>query len=1251
MCVLILCVFSLTTGALCRETVATGGQEIKRKIQAFQKFRECEKEMVFVARLMKNMHLKRVMDANPVLSLTETNKLFEHIKEHFQDYVEEKRPASTYNSLLTNTFKDLYAQTWDYRWQYAVMSAINELIGNGSGREQQKNADKWIAYLKKAIQVYDRFVATLPHTLAAPPATGPTISHEFDKYTAHIAFIAGVMKNIYSRDVNVVNTPFDLFGLRKTNLLYNMIKHYNELWILHDDGWKRAVMKAISQDSESRPLRYRIQTWNDWFKYLNTTYAYKNHVQDEFQKFRLYAREVEFVAECMQGMSDNHQFFKPYEEWELRIEEVKQLIYTLYDKTSHEFYDNLLKERNRNGQEFGNYTLSETWRYALMRTINISSVVNHVENQDEIIHWISIIQKAYQLAHPDAILTPPAKAAGPRPAGAKQGPTAPAKVAEPVVEAPPAVDESPIQENEEFQKFKPCKKEMIFVADVMKKIHEKKVGVENLALFGKAKTNVLYNLITQLYSDEVVENLPQTSILYTHSLDYRWQFVLMKAINYQVGLRGASSEEWITYLRESYEYANRTSREFSTFIPHKEKVVFVADFMKRMSVTKPKDDDPVLKLALTQQLFDRIQKKYKKLLVDEKGVNTDTLEYTWQYALIETMNELGRMFPEENLFKKPSLLKYLDEAYKLSHPLATPTPASEVPKLPLPSASPPPSESSEDDVKSDAEESDADGAGPDIGTAPGTPADTNFTPESTPPPNRKAENDRPKSAPTYRTLKEKEIDKDLVSDRHRGFETARDKKRSEVYNKNRIQKPDGKDGPPAGSAPADGGVAAAKSTSKKRSSEESAESVETLDLPIKRHVKYRKQPTDLALAVIKENAAAEPVAGAVEPVARGGGRTILLPPSIKDKNAAGSTKFKSMEQKRRLYNVAYLWKPYKKNIEALASRVRELMKLPPSELKKQIANMNDLVGVICAYFHHCYHNPVYQKYLRDNFTDPALRYEFMVIELMSGAANTTDKDGTDEKLTFIAPEEWIQLLKEFGNTQPSKIEESQHESFSKKHHASIIELKKMYEEREKQRKQEASKRKMDTQGDTKEDTKVEDKRPRTGQTLEEFTRVLMFTEEEERDMLYVQNENWRKYSAQITKLTQYIKKFTDEPGTIFTREEYNVFLDNNPKTKLLIEYFQKYIQSNDVTDDQVMDVFHFASIQNESIIVDAINFVISYEGNVDEWEAFLRMTPEDLDTKDIKLAPGIGSKLNTFPVDASPLIYNLTRRLEALQDW
>jgi hypothetical protein len=794
---------------------------------------------------------------------------------------------------------------------------------------------------------------------------------------------------------------------------------------------------------------------------------------------------------------------------------------------------------------------------------------------------------------------------------------------------------------------------MVFVAYFMKLVYLDTVNPDNPVL-KLPKTKTLYDHIVGQYKVYVEENEPAYAYnhpgnlkdLYSHTWDYRWQYAVMTAINDFIisGVGGIQQrtieKEWITYLEEVsevYEYTDKHP-------PTSAAAVASANTGGRPSAGGNKSPN-----------------------TPAKAGDTSTNAGGRPSAAAKT--GAGNTIPATKPVVQPSAAAKTGAGNTIpaTKPVVQPPAGAnegqtaaanaDIPKLALSNVSPPPSEASEEEVKSDGEESDADGAGQDIGTAPGTPADTNFTPENTPPPNRKAENDRPKSAPIYRTLKEKESAEDLVSGRHRGFETARDKKRSEVYNKNRIQKPDGKDGPAAGADPADGGAAdggveaGAKSTSKKRSSEESAESVETLDLPIKRHVKYRKQPTDLALAVIKENAAAEPVAGAVEPVARGGGRTILLPPSIKDKNPDGSTKFKISEQKRTLYKLAYRWKPYSKNIEALASRVRELMKLPPNELKKQIANMNDLISVICMYFHHCYHNPVYQKYLRDNFTDPALRYEFMVIELMSGAGNTTDKDGTDENLTFIAPEEWIQLLEEFGNTKTSKIEESQHESFSKKHHASIIELKKMYEEREKQRKQEASKRKMDTQGDTKEDTKVEDKRPRTGQTLEEFTRVLMFTEEEERDMLYVQNENWRKYSAQITKLTQYIKKFTDEPGTIFTREEYNVFLDNNPKTKLLIEYFQKYIQSNDVTDDQVMDVFHFASIQNESIIVDAINFVISYDDIVDEWEAFLRMTQEDLDTKDIKLAPGIGSKLNTFPADVSPLIYNLTRRLEALQDW
>ena len=76
-----------------------------------------------------------------------------------------------------------------------------------------------------------------------------------------------------------------------------------------------------------------------------------------------------------------------------------------------------------------------------------------------------------------------------------------------------------------------------------------------------------------------------------------------------------------------------------------------------------------------------------------------------------------------------------------------------------------------------------------------------------------------------------------------------------------------------------------------------------MDLHSTRHVKFRKQETELttelALAVVKANAEVKPVAGAVEPVARGG--DILLPPSTKEKNPAGSIEFKKTEQRRSLY--------------------------------------------------------------------------------------------------------------------------------------------------------------------------------------------------------------------------------------------------------------------------------------------------------------------------------------------------------------
>jgi hypothetical protein len=1173
--------------------------------------------MVFVALFMKNWYLKIVEAEHPVWALSETKQLYGHIVKEYKDCVPEKRPADTFNR-PSKIYEKLYTHTWDYRWQYAVMTAINDFINVTRGREQESTKEKWIAYLEKAVQVHDEYVKN------------PVDVHElwvFRPYENQIAFVADLMKNIDSKNVNVVNTPFDLFGLHKTNLLYNMIMVLcvrDQLGQFKDHSldnrWKWAVMKVILHDSESRKTeKFRHKALNDWFEYLNAAYTHANRVPDEFQKFSPYEKEIQFVSECMKNMSDEYRHASKSDS---DLKEVEQLIDTLYNKMKHEFYDKLLKETQKllkdgsgNDEIVDNFTLNYTWQYALMRTINIIS-----HHPDEIAHWVSILQKAYQIAHPSAILATPAKAAGPGPAGGNGGPTAPAKVAEPVVEAPPAVDESPIQENEEFQKFKPCKKEMIFVADVMKKIHEKKVGVENLALFGKAKTNVLYDLITRLYSDEVAENLPQTSILYTHPLDYRWQFVLMKAINYQVGLREASSEEWITYLKDSYEYTNRTSREFSMFIRYKEKVVFVADFMKRMSVTKPKDDDPVLKLALTQQLFDRIQKKYKKLLVDEKGVNTDTLEYTWQYALIETMNELGRMFPEDNLFKKPSLLKYLDEAYNLSHPSATPTPASEVPKLPLPSVSPAPSESSEDDVKSDAEESDADGAGQDIGTAPGTPADTNFTPGSTPPPDQKAGGGRPQSAPSGgRNMRAKGKTAEEVRDnRIRGAVTSRGDRRGELYDS--LRKQEGKDDPAADAAPVDGGAAGAKSTSKKRSSEESAESAETLDLASTRYVKLKPTTTSvLAVAVVKENTS-------VEPVARAGGRTIQVPPSPREKNPTGSNIINIQRERAHLYRAASFWKQYQRKIKALAAHVRELMQLTPDELKRKLANMDELMVVICIYFHDCLHNPVYKKYLKDNFSS-SVRYEFMLIDLMGGALNT--KNGEDGTLHWISVDEWVTFLKAYKDIKPSE------QKIIDRINAAVD---KYLEDSKRQ--QVVKERNEETRNEL----------PDAGGKKKIRSTSRTEIKGEKRKDLYAELKavKWSEFTEQITTLAAFITAKLNEADR--TGNNNLISQDNKP---LYVVYTYVSTLLSQITQN--------SEVQNESYVIDAMNNDVDtienqspgYETCVplSEWKEFLRKIPRTVTDIQKLRSLTLESELHTFPADVSPLIHNLTRRLEALQDW
>jgi hypothetical protein len=348
------------------------------------------------------------------------------------------------------------------------------------------------------------------------------------------------------------------------------------------------------------------------------------------------------------------------------------------------------------------------------------------------------------------------------------------------------------QKNTKFQKFKTCKNEMVFVAYFMKLVYLDTVNPDNPVL-KLPKTKTLYDHIVGQYKVYVEENKPANAYnhpgnlkdLYSHTWDYRWQYAVMSAINDFIrsgdsGIQQRSiQEEWIAYLEEVSEVYEYT------------------------------DKHPPTSAAAVAPTNMGAPPAYKGPNAPAKAGDTSTNAGGRSSTAAKT--GAGNTTPATKPVVQPSAAAKTgaDNTIPATKPVVQPpaganegqtsTANADIPKLALPSVSPPVSEVSEDDVKSDGEESDADGAGQDIGTVPSTPADTNFEPESTPPPDQKAGGGRPQSAPQQRTVKETKSAEDLVSGRHRGFETARDKKRSEVYKKNRIQKPDGKDGPPAGS--------------------------------------------------------------------------------------------------------------------------------------------------------------------------------------------------------------------------------------------------------------------------------------------------------------------------------------------------------------------------------------------------------------------------------------------------------------------
>jgi hypothetical protein len=277
--------------------------------------------------------------------------------------------------------------------------------------------------------------------------------------------------------------------------------------------------------------------------------------------------------------------------------------------------------------------------------------------------------------------------------------------------------------------------------------------------------------------------------------------------------------------------------------------------------------------------------------------------------------------------------------------------------------------------------------------------------------------------------------------------------------------------------------------------------------------------------------------------------------------------------------------------------------------------------------------------------------EFLVLQLLCGAAN-------GRAAVQIQDEEWRLLLTNFH-------QKSRFENFltTKSNSDSALQIIKK------------AKRKLaDTETEAVQDS---EKRNRTEETQrlvqlteDEIQRLAQLTEDEERIMLYEikGNEIFQPYSLQITKLTAYVLGFVEEPNAEGFEEDplahfetgmkMHNFLKENHHTKFLVRLMKKYLHPEDrLTQKMVEKVYHNATVQNESLILDAINSKLNTNPSVTlkrskDWKDFLQSIPLDLNTVQIRLTK-LGSDLHTFPADASQklTIHNLTSRLKALQDW
>jgi hypothetical protein len=186
---------------------------------------------------------------------------------------------------------------------------------------------------------------------------------------------------------------------------------------------------------------------------------------------------------------------------------------------------------------------------------------------------------------------------------------------------------------------------------------------------------------------------------------------------------------------------------------------------------------------------------------------------------------------------------------------------------------------------------------------------------------------------------------------------------------------------------------------------------------------------------------------------------------------------------------------------------------------------------------------------------------------------------------------------------------------------------------------------------------------------EPATAATVLTIDDQRQLLYDEDQSikdrWSKYSGQITTLAGHLevlleddRKFFDEVGTNSVQDRVN----GNDYTGVLYRYIEDY-RKNYPNDYQLLvDRFKFKILADEYVIIHAMEEDVQeievqsadkdFCIDLQYWIDFLSKMEKNVTDKTALSLMKLGSELHTFPADASlDLMQNLTRRLEALQDW